>query len=886
MKNEIKFKIAIPLDKGRSDYREVKGKLFESLVGRFLAFQNYTIKERIRDVGTEIDLKCVSKLSAEVAIVECKARSETVQSDSVNKLHGDVDLEDASQGWIFSISDIGKEAQARLEKLNEKAGKPLYRFFCPHELVSLILSGQGLKLPELPKDTRTTEIFLCLLEGRDLWVVPAWTPGRELNGVFAWEANDARPVRPKDFPDLGNTDFPYPEAACLDQQAVDGQSARDIQPIVEVIAGDEWSDYRPSRPVDFVGRQGLIQDIRDFFDRIKQRRTASRLFGIKGQSGWGKSSLALKLADELRRELVYIFPVDCRAAKTSYYADLAISRAIQWAEPDIVPGPLFRNAPKIETNPFKDLANQEILNLAQAQGAVICVIFDQFEEVIHRSELSAAFARMRELALAADEARASFAIGFSWKTDGTVGSDYPGYHLWHSLSDRRKDFIIDKFAREDADEFIVLAQRESKQSLRRNVSKFIVENYAGYPWLLKKLVKHYIDDARSGSEVGPIGSLPSLESLFQTDLQELTQAQRRSIKFIAQNSPVEYGVTADKYGEDNVASLVNQRLVINTGGKLNLYWDIFREYILYDEVPQLPNTYVPTVSVRRIRGILKTILSADRIGYEEFAKILNLTISTIDNAVRDLVNMGIVRTNRLEQYFERACGNSIEATSKIVEFLRSHCIYRKAKELIDGQGGASFAEICDAAASEYLFLAIDEKTLHQYNRRILAYCWHFGLLAKEGGVFVLGEPVKDILESLGRVASISEVDIFRAPAPPERVVELVDLIRSGVCKTKALAEQSGLRNAVFAASSLGLVLQQNGELWLSEVARVGSSSDAIRRALAQIEPFKNSLHEIEQPGLSADELGAVVADLYGLNWSTGSCKRHGSALKRWLQWMN
>jgi len=59
----------------------------------------------------------------------------------------------------------------------------------------------------------------------------------------------------------------------------------------------------------------------------------------------------------------------------------------------------------------------------------------------------------------------------------------------------------------------------------------------------------------------------------------------------------------------------------------------------------------------------------------------------------------------------------------------------------------------------------------------------------------------------------------------------------------------------------------------------------VRQALVQIEPFKSSLAEIEYPGLPASELGAIIADLYGLNWSTGSCERHGSAIKRWTSWM-
>jgi hypothetical protein len=354
MNNNFKFKISIPLDKNRPDYREVKGKLFESIVSRFLRFQNYVVKERVRDAGTEIDLKCFNQLTNDVAIVECKARNEFVQTDSVNKLYADVSVADANHGWIFAISDIGKEADARITKLNDKAGKIVCRFFSPHELVKIITEALVFKLPDVPDGLRTTELFLCLFEGHELWAAPVWTPGRELKGLLAWGASDGCPIASKDLPELGNTDFSYPEASWLDRHNSDGPQSRDIQPVVEVIAGEEWSDYRPSRPIDFVGRKGLIRDIREFLDRVRLGNTPSRLFGIKGQSGWGKSSLALKLAHELQAEGIYIFPVDCRAAKTSYYADLAVSRALQWAEQYISPGPLFRSDPRVETNPFED----------------------------------------------------------------------------------------------------------------------------------------------------------------------------------------------------------------------------------------------------------------------------------------------------------------------------------------------------------------------------------------------------------------------------------------------------------------------------------------------------------------------------------------------------
>lgn len=289
--------------------------------------------------------------------------------------------------------------------------------------------------------------------------------------------------------------------------------------------------------------------------------------------------------------------------------------------------------------------------------------------------------------------------------------------------------------------------------------------------------------------------------------------------------------------------------------------------------------------MRKIRGALKAIMNSERIAYDQFASTLNISAATADNAVRDLVNMGIVSANRIAQVFERACDDSVGATTKIIDFLQSHCIFIKTKELIDGQGGASLNEICNAAEPEYSFLAIDEKTLQQYTRRIIAYCMQFGLLKKSGGKFVSGERVNDILESFSPVTPINEIDVFRAAAPPERVVELIDFIRNGTCK-KGDAEARGLRNAIFAASTLGLITQQNGELSLSEdIIGCRDTVEAVRRAVMQVEPFKNSQSDFDQTNLSADEVGTIIADLYSLNWSTGSCKRYGSGIKRWLRWI-
>ncbi|WP_300037176.1 restriction endonuclease [uncultured Roseobacter sp.] len=888
MLRDPKYRILIPLNKANDSYRSDKGQLFERIVNQFLRLQNYTVNERVRDVGTEIDLLCKNDLSGDLAIVECKTQSEALPSAVINKLHTDVSLYDAHVGWIFSISDLGKEAEGRLTKLNQKEQREIYKHFSPNKLVEYLVEMNALVEPAVATEETPNEKYLCIFESRYIWIFPAYdkTSGQP-TALRAWDAETGQTINPSDTPDLTGTDFPFPELGWLDHETHDEAVSKQSQPVVEVIPGEEWSDYRPSRPDDFVGRKRVLEEIGEFFERVRKGQTSSRLFGVKGQSGWGKSSLALKIAAEFGRQNSIIVPVDCRAAKTSIYPNLVLDRALRLAANQLYPGPLFRLNTKFEANPFEEESIVELLEMAKQQGVVICVIFDQFEEIIHRAELSPVFARMKELALAADECRSNFVIGFSWKTDGTVGSDYPGYHLWHSLSDRRRDFQIDKFSREDADHFILHAQKESKATLNKTLTKFIIENYAGFPWLLKKLVRHYLSETVEQGNTRGVGSLFSLENLFLNDLQEVSEPERRAIKFIAQHSPVDFGSTADRFGAQTVDALISRRLVINTGGQLNLYWDIFREYILFEELPHLPNTYALTMSARRIGGIIKLLLENSSMTYSELSERLNVSLSTADNTVRDLVNMGLVRANRVDQIIETSFGNSVEATSKIKEFLTSHAVIVRAMELISAQRKATFDEICSASKEDYEFIAIDDKTLDTYNRKILIYAIHFGVLKKTGNYFTLSDPVDDILRSSERVTRISEVELFRAAAPPERVIELVESLRAGELSEKSEAEALGLRNAVFAASTLGLISSHNGKLLLSESASGRqSAAEAVRAATETIEPFRNCLPNMAQKDLSADEIGSYIADYFHLNWSPGSCRRHGSSFKRWISWLS
>ncbi|WP_188078340.1 restriction endonuclease [Aquicoccus porphyridii] len=217
----------IPLNKANERYRNDKGRLFERIVGQFLKNQSFTVTERVRDVGSEIDLLCSNDLSGDIAIVECKTQSEALQSSVVNKLHTDVSLHDAHVGWIFSISNLGKEAEGRLKKLNEKEGEETFRHFSPSALVGYLLKINALVEPFVAPQGVPNAKYLCIFEDRYLWVYPVHesSSGQPI-ALQAWNAETGETINPNDAPDLSSTDFPFPELKWWDHEANERSAAK------------------------------------------------------------------------------------------------------------------------------------------------------------------------------------------------------------------------------------------------------------------------------------------------------------------------------------------------------------------------------------------------------------------------------------------------------------------------------------------------------------------------------------------------------------------------------------------------------------------------------------------------------------------------------------
>ncbi|TOK31496.1 hypothetical protein CGI21_25620, partial [Vibrio parahaemolyticus] len=69
--------------------------------------------------------------------------------------------------------------------------------------------------------------------------------------------------------------------------------------------------------------------------------------------------------------------------------------------------------------------------------------------------------------------------------------------------------------------------------------------------------------------------------------------QNECLRFVAHNSPVDRYEVAREFGEETVGRLLSDRLLVRTGEKVSVYWDVFRDYLISEETPLISWGYMP-----------------------------------------------------------------------------------------------------------------------------------------------------------------------------------------------------------------------------------------------------------------------------------------------------
>ncbi|MGO4712137.1 restriction endonuclease [Bradyrhizobium sp. 2TAF24] len=903
MSNSYLIEVAVP--EGTSNTE--RGRVLERFARRFLETQNYKITEELRVTASEIDLLGCDKTTGERIFVECKAHRAAISSEVLQKLLGNITFKNYSAGWLISTFALGKDAKGFEDEWNQRPPEERrkLRIYPPEKLVERLVAARIIvDVDSLVIDRsrfRTgSEAYLLITQTSEFWALPVLAEGTGIQiAALLFDASNGNAItdsatldwidrtdRSLQLPWISDSANPTAIATATSRLALE------LESIVGVPVADHWADYRPARPEDFVGRETVQNTIFGFLDSVRTKATETRLVAIKAPSGWGKSSSVLKIASRAtnvrNRGKYFIFTVDSRAATTRRFPELAVASAIREAgRKDFISlsdSIDFGGA----TSFFSTSKMKTIGETLKQEEKVICVFFDQFEELLYKADLVEVFEEMRRICAAVEESQINIVIGFSWKTDGVIPTEHNAYHMWHTLADRRFEIELAPFTENEVVLAINRFSKELDKPVIPQLRRVLQDHCQGFPWLLKKLCVHILDLSKSGiDQTDILNRSINIQNLFKKDLENLSSAETACIKQIATESPAEFFKVVQNFGEEIVSRLVDKRLVIRSGTRLTIYWDIFRDYILTEKIPYIPVTYVPQANFSRYVKALAYMVGKNELSYHDLATQMNLGMGAADNLVRDLVNLGHVDANRKEHRIEPTFKDEARAIEIAHSFWRSHEVVRRLLATRPSGGAFRETEFVAVYRAANKRSALGDNAIKAYAMRMLRWLIGIDLVRQDGNNLILRDaPALSSIQSLEAIvvqrSQMSE--FFLGEAPPSRVLAAYRELSTGAqALTRMEIEKRHGRNTCYALIKLGL-MDQDGSI-------LGTTTPEVEVVIATRARSKETVAFVcdmlaENPLLLGAEIGRRLAKEFRTEWSDGSHRRHGGALRKWAKWVN
>ena len=583
---------------------------------------------------------------------------------------------------------------------------------------------------------------------------------------------------------------------------------------------------------------------------------------------------------------LFFYAVDMRAANDSSYIHTALLNALSSAADKG-----FGNSSNLKitnySNPLQSNSISEFLIECTKKNELIILVFDQFEELYSKSELFSVFKEARRLMYSTVSTTSNFVLGFAWKTDSTVPQDHPAYHMWHQLSDHRYEIQLKPFDHTDAKESIIIFEKELGQQLLPELRTYLLENSQGYPWLLKKLCIHIYQQLLNNTTQHELANRSlDISSLFDQDLNNLTDVETGCMKLVAKEAPMDWYEVLDSFGHQVVQSLQDKRLLIRRGNKLNLYWDIFRDYVLSKKIPSIPFNYIPQSSSLKSLLSVVAVLDASRgKKVQELSSGAKLKESTINNILHDLVQFGIVTTNKGKVMVNAQMENFNKRTvlSNIRLIYKRHALTEKLKEN-NISIPASPDNIISYLKEVNPIAHFQMRTWRTYGVRMIIWLNALGLVRRTQDE-IYYQDSGDISDESTQISNPFRGKVFCGDTSPRKVINALDLLKAGP-KSQLHMKQNGYRNACVVLRRFNLIeLTTTGDYRVrNQYIRVSS-----KKLVWEKSSKEKSIEEVtsylkSNPSCSAEDVGNRVSKLFLRDWTRSSCIRNGGALRQWATW--
>jgi hypothetical protein len=733
----------LPHGDSKKQRDQEKGRLLERLVGQILQTYGYTRVELNSIVhGTEWDVSGKAALTDSPVVVSCKCLSRSVPPEPLQALAFKVvnlakTSDPRASGVMIAIPRLSPNAREFWQSTDEEFRQRI-KIYGEAELISLLVQlGEVVSLDVVhhiintkyelrPGDTQIIQYDrgLCIaqfvlspdeIEPRGYLLLDQ--KGRECEREIVERIHELC---------IPNGSV-LAELPCLNEQKPRASVRNGIgeyeRRVHFTVQGSGWFDYKyPAPPHCCVGRDKEIREFLSFYEAVREKRTANRVCIVTGPSGIGKSTFLLKLSEVIGDRGGKLYSLNCVSAKGKSFVVAVFSRLLSEIQASGMGAPDFRIT-GIDSLP--ELVH-EISEVLASRDSFPIIMFDQFETALLDGPLSEALV---ELVLDLEEKGAPIILGFAWKTDLWWPDDHVPYTAREHLRQSAHAIRIDQFGPTETNKLIQALEDEISAPLEGDLASAVREFSRGYPWLLKKVCWHILEQIRRGvTQREVVERQLDLRSLFEADLDQLDENERDTLRKLAPVLPADGRTIQESFPEmpiaDHLNKFVNLRLIVRQGDTYSVYHDIFKEFLRTGRVP-IEESYLLKMSPAKSLQIVQLLADAGgTLDVATLADAARVRVPSLYNYLRDLGALGFVKVARGSVALSSGM-SGVETEDDLIRetrlrLSRNTCV-RKIKEQTSRGELLTLNQIVEILRSEFPSVQAQQQTWNSYARLLVRW---------------------------------------------------------------------------------------------------------------------------------------------------------------------
>ena len=868
-----------------------KGALFERFIAKLLAehygFDHPTTQSiNVTSDGIELDVVATHRLTGGKAIAECKAYTRTVKASELAAFYGKLaaDRLDGIDtfGVMFALPRLTADGGEKAREIARKDRN--FRYLSADDLATALRRSSLIAdVPEAISDSSDHAVVITE-HGVFAACIVLDAAERTPTSVAVWSAGGSVPNLVQGL--IATSEYcgtlPVFDAGTA-QPTTPRPAASAVPPLLTTVAGSS-SDFEyqlPASPRYFVGRRVVVE-------RLDAMLASDRgqVVVLNAQSGWGKSSLALKLGDLATRSQGVALVLDARTADQPRYVVDVLRRVATQAEEASILG-----LPESASWASLDSALATLREATWHQKRPVVVFFDQFENVFRDVELTRAF---RNLALGARDVGGPLLLGFAWKTDLVGWTEGHPYQLRDDIRGAGTVVVVEPFGPREVEVILGRIAKQAEVRLLPDLRSRLRAYSQGLPWLLKKLADHVLRELKKGvTQEELLAESLNVIGLFEADLAELSPNEHEVLRHIAKFAPIPATEVTERFGPDQVQSLVDRRLVVQVGDRLDTYWDTFRDFLNTGTVP-VQESWILRQTPRSVGRLLSTVFSVGGdASVREIVDWLETSDTAIFNLSRELRLLGVTvhEPNRVRMVAEvvDAEDPEQEVRRRVGNALRKHRAFSALRKLAERSGGqVTLDSYARDLPNAFPAVAVAETSWRSYARAFLFWMDYAGLLVRQGAEYRVASDQAPVL-SVRLLDSPSPLK-YRPGVPqiaPRRSIEMLNRLHQE--KAIELPKQQKDREAAGTLFALGaIVVSPAGQIRLKvadlvlEDGRINPAT--LRRLLKSVPGGKAGVEVIAaDPRANPKTVGTAIASAAHATWTDDTLRGIGGYFRSWCK---